>query len=71
MDFFDLQPIAMTHTVNITRDTTNGGFGMQISDEGVVTGYSVPGGAAEVRDGGYVLRRRPHARWRCWQRPTH
>mgnify|MGYP001402087764 CR=1 FL=1 len=26
-----------------------GGFGMRISVEGVVTGYSVPGGAAEVR----------------------
>ena len=50
-----------TVTVNITKG--EGGFGMRISVEGVVTGYSVPGGAAEVRDGGYVLRRRrSHAR---------
>ena len=52
---FELGALA-TDTVNITKDTTNGGFGMRISVEGVVTGYSVPGGAAEVRDGGNVLR---------------
>eukprot|EP01044_Picomonas_judraskeda_P030716 COSAG03_NODE_11168_length_608_cov_1.168959_2_plen_61_part_01 len=43
-----------TVTVNITKG--EGGFGMRISAEGVVTGYSVPGGAAEVRD-----RQRRHA----------
>lgn len=34
-------------TVEITKG--EGGFGVRISAEGVVTGYSVRGGAAEVR----------------------
>ena len=39
-------PAMATVTVQITKG--EGGFGMRISVEGVVTGYSVPGGAAEV-----------------------
>ena len=36
-------------TISVSITKGEGGFGMRISVEGVVTGYSVPGGAAEVR----------------------
>jgi len=43
-----------------------GGFGMRISVEGVVTAYSAPGGAAEVRGCWKIFMRAPlhDARWR-------
>ena len=43
-----LEPAKMS-TISVSITKGEGGFGMRISVEGVVTGYSVPGGAAEVR----------------------
>ena len=50
-------------TISVSITKGEGGFGMRISVEGVVTGYSVPGGAAEVRTprlaAGFAPRRHP------------
>ena len=45
--------VAVSNTPTVTVHIAKGerGFGMRISAEGVVTAYSAPGGAAEVRGG--------------------
>ena len=46
--------VSNTPTVTVYIMKGEGGFGMRISVEGVVTAYSAPGGAAEVRGGRYA-----------------
>jgi hypothetical protein len=45
---------ASTAPVTVSFAKGDQGFGIRLSVEGMVTGYSVPGGAAEVRDAACV-----------------